>query len=120
MKYFFDTYALVELTRENENYLKYKDEIMTTSILNIGELYLACLRLDEEETGEKWCSRLQNKTLEINVETMKKAMKFKFENKKKNFSFVDCVSYVVAKENGMVFLTGDKEFENIDNVEFVK
>lgn len=33
---------------------------------------------------------------------------------------VDCIGYVYAKENGLRFVTGDKEFEGMENVEFVK
>ncbi len=32
----------------------------------------------------------------------------------------DCIGYIFAKQLGIKFLTGDKEFENLDNVEFVK
>ena len=32
----------------------------------------------------------------------------------------DCIGYILAKNIGIKFLTGDKEFENLDNVEFVK
>jgi len=120
MRYFFDTYALIELTRENKNYLAYRDETITTSILNLGEFYLACLKLNDEDLGEKWCKLLQENTLEIGLDMIKKAMKFKLENKKKNLSFNDCISYIVAKENGLIFLTGDQAFENMENVEFVK
>ncbi len=47
-------------------------------------------------------------------------MEFRFINKNKNFSFVDCASYMCAKENNLIFLTGDKEFEDLPNAEFVK
>ena len=32
----------------------------------------------------------------------------------------DCIGYIIAKRLGMKFLTGDKEFEGFENVEFVK
>ena len=32
----------------------------------------------------------------------------------------DCVGYVVAKRVGVKFLTGDREFKDMPNVEFVK
>jgi len=35
-------------------------------------------------------------------------------------SMADCISYIQSKEVGVKFLTGDKEFEDLDNVEFVK
>jgi len=47
-------------------------------------------------------------------------MVFKYENKNKNFSFIDCVGYVLAKENNLIFLTGDRAFRGMMNVELVK
>ena len=47
-------------------------------------------------------------------------MKFRYNNKKKEMSMTDCISYFMAKELGIKFLTGDKEFENLENVEFAK
>ena len=32
----------------------------------------------------------------------------------------DCIGYIMAKKLNIKFLTGDKEFENFLNVEFVK
>ena len=38
----------------------------------------------------------------------------------KKLSLIDCLGYVIAKSLGMRFLTGDREFEGMANVEFVK
>ncbi len=32
----------------------------------------------------------------------------------------DCISYFQAKDLGIKFLTGNKKFENLDDVEFAK
>ena len=32
----------------------------------------------------------------------------------------DCIGYILAKRLSIKFLTGDKEFEKLDDVEFVK
>lgn len=48
-----------------------------------------------------------------------RASKFRFENIKKGLSFIDCFGYVLALNNHMKFLTGYKEFEGVENVEFV-
>ena len=39
MNYFFDTYALVEVVKGNENYKKYADLTFTTTTLNLSEFY---------------------------------------------------------------------------------
>ena len=120
MKYFFDTYAIIEIIKENKNYEKYKEEEIVTSILNIGEVYYILLREKDEETADYWYKILKHNAFLIDIEAIIKAMKFRFENKAKKFSFIDCVGYVIATDKSLRFLTGDRAFENLDNVEFVK
>lgn len=120
MAYFFDTYAIIEIVKDNENYQCYNKEEIITSILNLGELYHALLRDFNEEVANWWKEKLKGCYLSITEDVIVKAMKFKFENKSKNFSFIDCVGYILAKENNLKFLTGDKEFKDLENVEFVK
>ncbi len=120
MKYFFDTYAIIEIIRENKNYDKYKDEELVTSVLNVGELFYFLLRDYGEEIAVSWYKRLENIALPIDLETIIKAMKFRLENRKRKLSFVDCVSYILAKENNLLLVTGDPGFENLKNVEFVQ
>ena len=117
MKYFFDTYAIIEIIGNNNSYEKYKDEEIVTSILNVGELYYSLLREKGEKEADFWHKKLEQTAMLIDIEIVVKAMKFRFENKSKKFSFIDCVVYVLAKDKGLKFLTGDQAFENL---EFVK
>lgn len=120
MPYFFDTYALMEIIRSNKSYLPYEEEEIFTSLLNLGELYHILLKNFDEDAAEKWRKKLEGSYMAVTEEVIIKAMKFKYEQKNKNFSFIDCVGYILAEENSMKFLTGNKEFEEIKNVEFVK
>mgnify|MGYP001618431328 CR=1 FL=1 len=120
MKYFFDTYAIIEIIRENKNYERYFEEEIVTSVLNLGELYYSLLREKGENEANKWHEKLRQTALAVNPEIIRAAMKFRHDNKNKNLSFIDCVGYKMAEEKGLVFLTGDQEFEGLHNVEFVK
>ena len=42
--YFMDTYALIEITKGNKNYEKFIDMPLSTSVLNLYELYYILLR----------------------------------------------------------------------------
>ena len=118
--YFFDTYAIIEIIKENKSYEKYNQEIIMTSVLNLGELYYYLLKNFNENVANDWKKKLEHNLLGIDADIITKAMIFKYKNKGQNFSFIDCVSYIVSKENGLLFLTGDKEFKDLTNVEFVK
>mgnify|MGYP001568332651 CR=1 FL=1 len=120
MKYLFDAYAIIEIIKGNKNYRLYLSEDFTTSILNLGEIYYFLLINYGEKDADVWYNKLKDNVLFIDNEIIVKAMKFKFNNKAKNLSFVDSVSYILAKENSLIFLTGDREFRDMENVEFVK
>ena len=120
MAYFFDTYAIIEIIRKNSNYLKYKEEILTTSVLNVGELFYFLSREYGEETAESWHKKLENIAMPVDLDIVIKSMKFRSENKKRKLSFVDCVGYTIAKDNNLVLITGDEGFNGLENVEILK
>jgi len=120
MKYFFDTYALFEIIGQNESYRRFSEEEIVTSILNLGELYYGLLKNHGRKIAAYWFNKFKNYAMPISDGAIRKAMDFKFENKKKSFSFIDCAGYAIAKEHNLVFLTGDNGFKGMENVEFVK
>jgi len=75
---------------------------------------------DKEKNPEELSSEIESAIVKIMPKIIKMAMRFRYENKQKNMSMVDCISYFQAKELDIKFLTGDKEFEGMENVEFVK
>jgi len=121
MKYFFDTYAIAEIIMGNENYEKYKDEVIFTSTLNLAEIYYFLLRIYNEKTADFWMKKLNFNLINIiKLEMTIEASKFRFKYKKEKLSYIDCLGYVIAEQTGMRFLTGDEKFEDKQNVEFVK
>ena len=118
---FFDTYALFEIIEGNENYKDFiKDICIVTTKLNLIELYYGLLVKHNEKTANHFYNNFLMYCTEINDDTLKKAMAFKLLNKKRNLSYVDCIGYIMARQRNIKFLTGDKEFEDMENVEFVK
>ncbi len=116
----FDTYALLEIIRGNKNYEKY---IQAEPIINDFVLAELCYKLIKESGYEKASSYADKYALfsiRPRPEVIKKAMLFKAKNIKKNFSATDAISYAMALEFGVKFLTGDEQFRNMRNVEFVK
>ena len=119
VKYFFDSYSIVELIEGNQSLLPYAEEIATITIFNLAEIYYVFLnRLGEEEANEVYM-KYKSSVAEIDDETLKEAIKFRKQHKKQDLSYSDCIGYIYAKRHGMRFLTGDKEFEKMENVEFI-
>jgi len=48
------------------------------------------------------------------------ALRIELKKQGKNLSLIDALGYVLAKRLGIPFLTGDRDFENLDRVEYVK
>jgi predicted nucleic acid-binding protein len=118
-KYVFDTYAIMEIIQGNENYEEYLDSDVIINNFIFAEL---CYNLYKDKT--KNASEIINKYSKhissLNPEWIEEAMKFRLSWKDRGVSMTDCISYIMAKHLGIKFLTGDKEFENVENVEFVK
>lgn len=118
--YFFDTYAVIEILNANPNYQKYADKPAVITIFNLAEIYYSCLNNFSEDELEEIYLQYKQAVVDIDDETLKDAIKFRKEHKKKDISYTDAIGYIYAKEHGMKFLTGDKAFENISGVEYVK
>jgi len=117
---FFDTYALIEIINGSERYRKYLRITPITTKLNLMELYYCLLRERGEEKAEFYYNFYLPSCISISDEVIKNAMKLKLKFKAKRLSYADCIGYILALGLGIKFLTGDKEFKNMENVEFVK
>lgn len=120
INYFFDTYAIIEILNSNLSYKKYIDKEVTITTFNLAEIYYSCLNNFNEQDLEKIYTKYRDSVVDIDDETLKEAMQFRKDLRKRNVSYADCIGYIYAKRHGMKFLTGDKEFEGLAHVEFVK
>lgn len=124
-EFFLDSYAIFAMVEGKESYKRFYGitKIVTTK-LNLMEVYYTCLMRKNEDYAEFAFNRFKEFCVEISDEDLKDSMKFKTGIKrampKSNISYVDAVGYAVSKKHGVKFLTGDSEFEGLDNVEFVR
>jgi len=118
--FFFDTYAFIEIFRGNQAYLKYVDKIIITTKLNLMELYRVLIKEKNEKEAEKKFNEYSDACVIITDNVLKNAVKFKIKTDDRKISYVDSIGYVIAIENGIKFLTGDEQFRDLPNVEFVK
>ncbi|PIN86056.1 PIN domain nuclease [Candidatus Woesearchaeota archaeon CG10_big_fil_rev_8_21_14_0_10_44_13] len=120
MKYFLDTYALVEITKGNKNFEGYIESDAITLRLNMAELYHSTLSDFNEKTADYFFKLFARLTFELPPDIIPKAIKFRKLNNKKNLSYADCLGYIFARDNHRIFVTGDKAFEGMEGVAFVK
>ncbi len=119
--FFFDTYAFYEIIVGNQNYLPYtKDVKIVTTQLNLMELYYHLLALYNKEEALELFNRYAEFVVPVSNSMIIEAMDFRKQHYKKDLSYVDSIGYTIAKKMNIKYLTGDRQFENIENVEFVK
>ena len=119
--FFFDTYALIELGKNNPSYNNYKEDVkILLTELNLLELTYFLLREGKENEVKDIFEKLSRFSVSYDKDVLVSAAKMKFKYKREKLSFVDCIGYELAKRHGCKFLTGDEKFKDKKNVEFVK
>ncbi len=120
MKYFADTYAIIEYLKNNPRFISYfeKHQILTTR-LNLMELFYSSLKDAGEELAERHYNSFLSRITEITDLQFKAAAKMRLRYKQNNLSYIDCLGYSIALDEKAKFLTGDKEFHEMKNVEWV-
>ena len=122
LKYFLDTYAIIEIQKGNPSYKKISEEQGVTSVFNLAETY--CILLGNSQVlAEKTFEVLSKRLVEIPLDNVKKAMRFRKEFNEKNkakLSYADAIAYTYATENNLTFVTGDDAFKHLYKVLFIK
>ncbi len=116
--FFFDTYALFEIIKGNPKYEKYKGAAGMITIFNLAELNYGLKKEMNWEAAENITDKYAPLLVEVSVNDVREAMSLRI--RKKQLSIPGVVGYVIARKHKLRFLTGDKEFEKMLNVEFVK
>lgn len=118
--YFFDTYAIIDILKGNPAYDKYKNAKIVLTVFNLIELHYKILNEFDEKLAREMLEKYSKFRVEIDLDIIEESNKLKKIHKKRRVSIPDVIGYVMAKKLGIKFLTGDKEFEHFENVEFVK
>ena len=118
--YFLDTYALIEIIKNNKNFERFKDSSNFTGLMNLLELHYYISKEFIKERADLILDKLKSIIIDFNLNDIKLASRFRIEHIKKGLSFIDSLSYAMAKNRNFKFVTGDNAFKNLDNIEFVK
>jgi len=78
LAYFFDTYAFIEIVKENKNYLSYVSDVkVITTRLNLMELHYILLRNLSKNEADFYYSLLLPFAVDISDDVIKKANELK-------------------------------------------
>ncbi|MBI2970992.1 MAG: PIN domain-containing protein [Candidatus Aenigmarchaeota archaeon] len=115
---FFDTYAFFEVINGNANFKRFEDADVVTTIFNLVELTYGLKKKENKAVADKYLDKYKNLAVPIGIEDIKNATDMRLACK--DMSFPDVIGYAVAKRLGIKFVTGDSDFEGMENVELVK
>ena len=115
-----DTYALMEITEGNQRFSSYIGSNFVITDVTLAEFYGVLLRKNGEQIAEYWFRKFEEYSVSVSKEILIEAVKFRYKYKKTGISFFDAVGYIFSVENGFHFVTGDKEFEKLKDVDFKK
>ena len=118
--FFYDTYALYAIATGKESYLEYSKGKILTGLMNLYEFYYILIKEGNRKLADDFFNRLIDSCVKINPDLVKEAAEFRFKEIKRKFSYVDCLGYIIAKENKVKFLTGDIGFKGMLNVKFIE
>ena len=121
--YFYDSYAIVEMSRGNPRYLLYRGAEGVTSKLNLLESYYIFLRDWNERLAKACYEGHVEGAIDFPGELIPIAARFRFAQvgaTGKRFSYADALGYTYSRSAGFEFLTGAHEFEGMPGVEFVR
>ena len=93
-EYFFDSYALIEITKGNPAYIKYVDAQVTIITFNLLELTYSVFQDYDENKAKQTYTQFKECVQDINWEIVLEAMQLK-EKYKKNAKYLHCSLFSV-------------------------
>ncbi len=122
-RYFYDSYAVMAYLSDNLAYRAYFEEndgVLTK--LNLIEVSYRTMELHGEEAAEEVVTLFAKYVIDFGPADIVASTKLRMELKRTghNISYADALGYYLALKNKLKFLTGDREFEGLAGVEFIK
>lgn len=117
MTRFLDAYAIMEILDANPDFTPFLDDSVT-SVHHLYEIHIGVARLRDEETADEAYDAFRPRAVHPSDEDIRLASRLKRE--RRSWSQADALGYAMARNRDLVFVTGDKGFEGVEHVEFVK
>ena len=121
VRFFYDSYSVLAYLSDSPRYAAYFEKntgVLTR--LNLMEVYYAILRAHGAKAAHEVLEAYSAREIEFSLLDVESSMKLRYELRKLELSYADALGYHIAKKEGLKFLTGDKAFEGLPGVEFVR
>ena len=120
-RYFYDSYAVIAYLSDRPDYRTYFEEhdgILT--VLNLMEIHYKILSNFGAEPAKMVLNTFSKYLVHFDLEDIEGSMelRLKFNKRGLSISYADALGYHLSKKLNMKFLTGDKAFKGLPNVEF--
>jgi predicted nucleic acid-binding protein len=121
-RFFYDSYAVMAYLSDNPDYRTYFEEndgFLTK--LNLMEISYRTLELHGAQAASQVVKGFAKYVVDFGLADIEDSMKLRLKLKKKgcDISYADAIGYYLALKSNVKFLTGDKWFKGLENVEFV-
>ncbi len=121
-RYFYDSYAVLAYLSDNPSYRSYFEEddgVLTK--LNLLEVHFKLLSVHGGRAARQSLQAFSRYLIDFDPDDIERGMRVRRELRDKNLnvSYADAMGYYLASKLGIRFLTGDKAFRSLANVEFV-
>jgi len=116
---------MVEFLGGNERYRKAilgARGRLATSVMNLAELYFIVLREFGVGAADDSYTAFGQYEAAIKAEDVKSGMALRLESRRKStdLSYADAIGYAISDRLGAKFLTGDRAFDGLPNVEMLR
>ena len=91
-----------------------------TTMMNLYEVYYHLIKEGLDHEADVFFDRFEQYCVPSYPKAIKEASRFRLANTRSDLSFIDSLGYVIAQQHKIKFLTGDKAFQKMPNVMFVK
>ncbi len=118
--YLFDAYAILEIMQGNPKYAPYTGSKILTTQLHLFEITFACLRYLGPESAGAVLEKYKAHAVAYDEKVIAAAAWMRYRLKERRLSMADMIGYTVAASLKIPFLTGDRQFSGLPNVEFVR
>jgi len=120
-RYFYDSYSVLAYLSDRPGYAAYFEKntgVLTR--LNLMEVCYSILRAHGERAAHEVLEAYSSREIEFSLPDIEGAMKLRYELRNLELSYADALGYYISKKEGLKFLTGDRAFERLPGVEYIR